>query len=422
MRILNIHKFFYEKGGSERYLFDLGRVFAAHGHENVFFATKGPRSLPYEHDDLFPPEDDLHARQGVLRSARIAARFIYSRPAQKSLERLLDRVPVDAAFLHNIYHHLTPSILRPLKRRRIPTILHVADYKLICPNYRLFTQDRICEACKQMRFYNAVRYRCVQNSVPKSALSALDAYFHRLLHLYDGGVDFFICPSRFLKSKLLEFGFPADKIVYMPQALDVSAFSPTGRPGEYILFVGLLLREKGIATLAEAMRRFPHERLLVAGDGPYRQALENQIRESRINNVTLLGFQPMEKIVGLMANCKFLVVPSEWYETFGLVIYEAFACARPVVGAQIGGIPELVADGVRGRLFLHGNVDSLSQSITSLLSDDAARDAMGQRARNFVMEFSPERNYLGIMDLFRKCGAPVETTAGLSLASVPHAS
>jgi glycosyltransferase involved in cell wall biosynthesis len=416
LQILNIHKFFYEKGGSERYLFDLARVFAAHGHENIFFATKGPRSLPSEHDDLFPAEVDLTAHHGPVESARIAVELIYSLRAQKSLNRLLDRVHVDSAFLHNIYHHLTPSILRPLKQRGIPTILHVADYKLICPNYRLYTQGHVCEACKQLRFYNAVRYRCIQNSVTKSALAAFEAYLQRLLHLYDQGVDFFIAPSQFLRDKLVEFGFPSDKVVFMPQALDVSGFSPTGGPGEYILFTGILLREKGIGTLVETMKRFPHERLLVAGDGPYRAALESQLRQSGLTNVVLLGFQPLDRIRGLMANCKFLVVPSEWYETFGLVIYEAFACARPVVAARIGGIPELVADGVRGRLFDAANVDSLAQAMASLLADTAARSVMGAEALKFVTEFSPERNYQGIMNLFRRAGAPVEAVAELTPA------
>jgi glycosyltransferase involved in cell wall biosynthesis len=416
LRILSIHKFFYEKGGSERYLFDLARVFTAHGHENIFFATKGPRSLPNENDDLFPPEIDLTARYAPIKSAQVAGELIYSRIAQKSLTRLLDRVPVDAAFLHNVYHHLTPSILRPLKQRGIPTILHVADYKLICPNYRLFTQGHVCEACKQLRFYNAVRNRCVQNSVTRSALAALEAYLQRLLHLYDGGVDFFISPSQFLRNKLVEFGFPPEKVIFMPQALDVSGFAPTQRPGEYILFTGILLREKGIGTLVEAMKRFPKEKLLVAGDGPYRVMLENQLQLSGLTNVTLLGFQPLERIRGLMANCKFLVVPSEWYETFGLVIYEAFACGRPVLASRIGGIPELVEDGVRGLLFNPSDVDSLAASMASLLADAAGQKRMGEEALKFVTEFSPERNYRGIMDLFRRAGAPVETVAELSLA------
>jgi glycosyltransferase involved in cell wall biosynthesis len=407
MRILSVHKFFYEKGGSERYLFDLARVFESHGHQNFFFATKGRRSIPYEHDYLFPPELDLSAPHGALKSAQIAAGFMYSLRTQKALDHFLDRVPVDAAFLHNIYHHLTPSILRPLKKRRIPTLLHVADYKLICPNYRLFTQGHICESCKSMRFYNAVRNRCIQNSVGKSALAALDGYFHRLLHLYDNGVDFFICPSKFLQEKLIEFGFPSEKVVHMPQALDVSQFSPNGKSGEYILFTGILLREKGIGTLVQAMKLFPEERLLVAGDGPYRQALEHQIRDSGIKNVVLLGFQPLQRIPELMANCKFLVVPSEWYETFGLVIYEAFACARPVVASQIGGIPELVADGLRGRLFQSGDVASLADAISSLLAHPQLRDEMGREGLHFVREFSPERNYCGIMNLFKHAGAPV---------------
>jgi glycosyltransferase involved in cell wall biosynthesis len=422
MRILNIHKFFYEKGGSERYLFDLARVFAAHGHENVFFSTKGPRSLPYEHDDLFPREENLNERHGLIGSMRIAARFAYSLRAQQSLEKLLDRVPVDAAFLHNIYHHLTPSILRPLKKRRIPTIMHVADYKLICPNYRLYTQGRICESCRKLRFHNAIRYRCLQNSISKSTLAAGEAYFQRIFHLYDKGVNFFIAPSRFLKDKLIEFGFPSEKVVYMPQALDVSMFRPTWKEGEYILFVGLLLREKGIGTLVKAMKHFPDERLVVAGDGPFRQVLENEMRTSGLTNVSLLGFQPMERVVELMANCKFLVIPSEWYETFGLVIYEAFACARPVIGAQIGAIPELIEDGVRGRLFKPADVSSLTNAMEKLLLDTAQRKEMGMNGRKFVKEFSPERNYDGIMELFRRCGAPVNAATASKLAEVPQVS
>jgi glycosyltransferase involved in cell wall biosynthesis len=419
VRILNIHKFFYEKGGAERYLFDLAGVFAAHGHENIFFATKGPQSLPYEHDDLFPPEINLNARHGLMESARIAARFVYSFSAQEALERLLDREPVDAAFVHNIYHHLTPSILRPLRKRRIPTLLHVADYKLICPSYRLYTQGTVCERCKKLRFYNAVRYRCVKDSTGKSALAALEAYFQRVFHLYENGVDFFIAPSRFLRQKLIEFGLSAAKVVHQPQALDLSGFRPSGRPGEYILFAGILLREKGIGTLVEAMRRFPGERLLVAGDGPYRQEVEQQIREHKLTNVTLLGFQPQERIPDLMANCKFLVVPSEWYETFGLVIYEALACGRPVVGANLGGIPELIPDGLRGRLFQPGDVDSLADAMMSLLGDPSLRDQMGEEGLHFVREFSPERNYQGILELFRRAGVPTGQPVGMELTA-PH--
>ena len=204
MRVLQVNKFLHTVGGTETVMFQTADLLRSHGHEVCFFSMQDGRNLPSEEEEFFVSNveyDGRNARDTIerLRLPLVAGRFLYSREAAQKIDALIqDRQPT-VAHLHNIYHQLSPSVLQPMKRRGIPTVMTLHDYKLICPNYTLFSNGSICERCKGHRYYQAVLQQCVKTSRLSSALCTLEAYTHRLTNAYDGAIDAYIAPSRFMR-------------------------------------------------------------------------------------------------------------------------------------------------------------------------------------------------------------------------------
>ncbi len=335
-------------------------------------------------------------------------RFFHSREAAEKMEALVDEWRPDIAHLHNIYHQLSPSILAPLKRHGVPVVMTLHDYKLICPDYSLHTPDGVCERCKGGRFYNAVLQSCVKGSRLSSAVCALEAYVHRATGVYKG-IDTLIAPSRFMKQKLIEFGWDGDRIEYLPNFLDVDACEPAYAPEPYFVFAGRLERVKGVSALLEAVAGSDAARnveLRIAGDGPDLEALKAFAHAEGLTRVRFLGRLSRYELQGLLRSAMFAVVPSEWYENAPMSVIEAYACGTPVIASHIGGLPELVREGETGLLFQPGNADELRGQIELLLSRPDLAVEMGRAARSLAEErFGPRRHYehlLQIYDLVRR--------------------
>ena len=404
MKILMCNKYHFVLGGTERYLFDLMQGLRDDQHEVIVFAARHPKNRPSVYADYFVESDD-YARPQKKDMIRIdkALRFVYSRRAQRSLEKLLADHRPDIAHIHNIYHHLTPSVLTALRKHHIPMVMTVHDYKLICPNYSLFTEGRVCERCKQGRYYEAVLHRCVKDSRVSSALAACEMTVHRVLRSYERAIDVFIAPSKFVMQKLIDFGISARKIVHLPLAIDLTRYVPAYEPGAYVLYAGTLYPKKGVHVLLEAARRLPEVEFKIAGEGPMRTELERLIARNHLTNVQLVGYLDEDELKEAFAGALCVVVPSVWYEVACLTIYEAFASGKCVVASAIGAIPEIVRDGENGFLCEPGNARELADKIAFLVAHREKNIAMSRRAYEGIQTVRPAAHYQSMMELYNTC-------------------
>lgn len=395
MRILHVNKFLYRRGGAEGYMLDLAELQRGRGHDVSFFAMEHPDNQADDNADLFPPRMELNPPpSGVAARVATSIDILYRRSARIGMDAILDRVRPDVVHLHNIYHQLSPSILRPVARRGIPTVMTLHDYKLACPTYQFLDNGRICEACIPRRFHNAARRRCNRGSLNASVLASVELAAHTFLGSYDP-VDVLICPSEFMLAKMGEAEVYPDRLTHVPHFCDLSQISPAPAPGAGVLFAGRLSHEKGVDVLIDAAALLPAGiDVTIAGDGPDLAALRTRAETAGVaDRVRFTGRLPSAELHELMRASAVVVAPSRWYENQPMVVLEAFGCARPVVASDLGGMPELITDGVSGRLVRHDDPAALADALTELATDPVRAHQMGVAAhRGAVDRFAIDRH------------------------------
>jgi glycosyltransferase involved in cell wall biosynthesis len=367
--------------------------------------------------EYFVPYLDLNfADNNILNYIKIIGRFLYSYDAKKRLSKLLDEYPVDIAHLHNIYHHISPSIIHVLKKRRIPIIMTLHDYKLVCGSYSMMIHGIPCEACSGGKYFMSVKRKCVKDSYLKSLLTYLEmSLHHTILHIYDN-VDIFISPSLFLKNKIEEMGF-AKEIIHLPNFVHIEElrkyrieFDSKNKKKECsFVYFGRLSEEKGLLTLLEAAkillskRNARHVDIKIIGEGPMRDVLEEKAELEGISNVKFHGFKTGKHLFEEVLKSMAVVLPSEWYENNPLTVLEAFAMEIPVIGARIGGIPELVQDNKTGLTFKSGDPEDLSKKIEYSINNPDKITEWGKNARAYLeLELTVEKHYNSLMEIYKK--------------------
>jgi len=399
MRILQVNKFFYLRGGSERYYFDLCDLLAERGHEVLHFSMTHPRNRPSPQEDMFMSRVDLNAPMGMGEKLGAAARILYSREAVRRMEALIDRYRPDIIHLHNISRQISPSIMTVTSRMGVPVVKTQHDLSLVCPAHSFFVNGRTCEDCSGGAYWHGLAKRCIDGSAASTALGVAEAYLHSALGLYKK-IDWFIAPSRFLLEKVSSLAWIRDKISHLPYFVPPAADWSASGDG-YVLFAGRISREKGVGTLLEAAARLPETRFIVAGEGAELAGFKRDAEARGMTNVEFPGHVTGAAFEALMEGAACVAVTSISYENLPLSILEAFARGKPVVGSDSGGIGELVLDGETGRLFAPGDAETLAEAIRDLLADEDRRLAMARRARALVMdEYSPGRHYDRLMEIY----------------------
>jgi len=400
MKIVFANKFWFLKGGAERYMFDLATLHASHGHEVVPFAMHDKREERTLWSRYFVSHVETERVRVSWQGLRTAARMLWSFEARTKFAKLLDRIEPDVIHLHNIYHQISPSILSVAKSRGIPIVMTAHDYKFIAPNYSLYHDDAICEVTKPDKFWEAAKHRCIKGSTVASALVAFEMSFHRWLRVWDQ-VDRIIAPSRFVRALFIEYGVPAEKVVHIPHFVDAAAWTPT-YSGNYALFVGRLSEEKGVATLIRAAAKAKHVPVRIVGTGPLEQSLKRLAHEIGATNVEFIGMKTGDALKREYAGARFVVVPSEWYEVFGLVVTEAFAAGKPVIATQIGALAELIVEGENGMLASVADPEHLSEKIAALWSNPAKSEIMGRAARILAeTEYTPQNHHTRLLEVYK---------------------
>lgn len=402
MNITILNNYFYLRGGSEKVFHDEMAILRENGHKTAAFCRAHPSDPEYYLSKFFPSNFHTNKIRLSFNGFKSCLGLFYSKKSKENLSRLLDCWPTDIAHAHNIYGRLTTSILDELYKRNIPVVLTLHDYKLICPTYKLENRGKICEECRGFKFHNAIKQRCHKGSLLASGIYAAESYFNHFRQSYRHKVAKLISPSRFLRDKFIEFGWDADHIEVVPNFLDAKKFEPQFSKGGYFLYLGRLSAEKGLFTLLEAFSRLPKgSNLVVAGTGPIEQELKSEFDGHP--GITFAGYLSGKTLTDTIRGALAVVIPSEWYENAPMSILEAMAFGKPVIGARIGGIPEMVSEGERGYLFEPGNIDQLAEKLSQMSSLPIIQvESMGRNARAFVEDkHSAEMHYEKLMTVYK---------------------
>ncbi len=386
MKVLVINKFYRPGGGSERYMFDAIRDLERHGHTVIPFTMQEEDTLPSPYSPYFVSGISYRNHSIMYKLAnipRIVGKTVYSFETRRKLEALLRDTRPDIAHVHMVFHQLSPSVFHSLRKFRVPTVQTLHNYKLVCPATDLYISHKseLCERCLGGQYYQCARHRCIKGSRFASYLAAAAQYFHKAIGIYERNVDRFLVSTHFFRDKLIEGGMPAEKLHLMPLTLDIEQYEPQYEPGDYFLCYGRMVRQKGIHTLIEAAAKRPGYRVVIAGDGEERAALEAQACAAGVKNVEFTGFLTGKALSGLVRGARCVVAPSEWYETCGLVIYEAYAMGKPVIASDMGAIPEAVEEGRTGVLFPAGDAEALAVKMDSFQNGKMDIPAMGRAGR-----------------------------------------
>ena len=388
-RLLAINNYFYRRGGAEAVFLDHMQLFAEAGWQVAPFAMQGDKNLPSEWDEYFVSEIELGHQPGLVTKLNHARKIIYSHEAQRNIAALIERFKPQVAHAHNVYHHLSPAIFQTLKAAGVPTVMTAHDLKIACPAYTMLSNGTVCEKCKGGNITNVVLNRCAKGSLALSGLLLVETGVHRALGLYRNYLDRITVPSRFYLDKFVEWGWPREQLIHIPNFVDPGFLGEEAREeGDYFLFAGRLSPEKGIHTLIEAVA-VTGQRLVVAGAGPDEAMLRRRAVELGAA-VEFVGHVSGPALRQLMGSARALVLPSEWYENAPVSVLETYGLGRPVIGAAIGGIPELVRDGETGLLARSGDVQSLAAALSRMDGLGATRRAqMGAAGKAWVsVEFS----------------------------------
>ena len=405
MKILLVNKFFFRKGGAETVFFDTAKILKDKGHGICFFSMHHANNITSSYEKYFISNVD-YENNSLKNIFKASGRILYSVEAMRNVERLIEKEKPDIAHLHNIYHQISPSFLSILKKKKIPIVLTLHDYKLVCASYSMLSNLTVCESCRNGKYYNCFLKRCVKSSTAKSFLNTIEMYLHhKIMNVYNL-VDCYISPSQFLKQKVKEMGF-AGRIKYLPNFIQLSHFSPRYDWKEKtIVYFGRLSHEKGLLTMIRAVKNLDIK-LKIIGDGPLRNYLQSMVKNTDTRNVSFLGYKSGKELKDEICKSMAVIVPSEWYENNPMSVIEAFALGKPVIGARIGGIPELVQDNETGLTFKSGNQLDLREKICTLLSDPKSISQMGRNARHFAeSRLSEETHYQGLMKIYQFVSEP----------------
>lgn len=404
MKVLLVNKFHYMAGGAERYVFDWARTLREHGHEVMFFAMQHPANEPCAEERYFVPRVRFDLEQGAPEKLRAAAHSIWSTEARRRLQALLaDRGEPDIAHLNSFMFQLTPSILKPLVRHKIPIVQTCHEYAHICVNQHLFNYrtTEICGRCMRHGRFSSLWTGCVKGSFAATAAGAAAGAVDELFGGSRRVIRRFFTPGEYMRRLYIRGGLASSRVFHVPNPIDPDWTRPGEGPGDYMLFVGRLAPYKGIMTFLDAAERVPDVPCRIAGGGPLEEAVNARLSSGKLKHVKSLGWLRGEDLKQAVRGARAVVTPSEWYEPFGYVILEAMLAARPVIASDIAGPAELVRQGEDGLLFPPGDAHRLAIEMKTLWNEPERAAALGDAGRAKVRKrFHPERHYEVMMGHF----------------------
>lgn len=385
MKILMINKFLYPNGGSETYIFKLGEYLQSQGHEVQYFGMEHEGRCVGNHAEAYTSDMDFHGGS-KLAKLTYPLKTIYSKEARIKIRQVLDDFQPDVCHLNNFTYQLTPSMILEIQKWKKQTghkckiVFTAHDYNLVCPNHMLNNPGthQNCEKCLGGHFMNCTKGKCIHGSTAKSAIGTMEAFFWKWKGTYKY-IDKMICCSEFMKTKMDTNPLFAKKTVAIHNFIDKVEWKDVEKK-DYVLYFGRFSEEKGIGTLLKVCKELPDIQFVFAGTGPLEETVNG------ISNIKNVGFQTGESLEQLIREARFSIYPSEWYENCPFSVMESQMYGTPVLGANIGGIPELIQVGKTGELFESGNEEELKKQIQKLWDDKKLTAEYSQNCKNISFD------------------------------------
>lgn len=393
MKVLQINNHHRIIGGADQVFFNTADLLRERGHVCDTFAARDPRDRPNPRSDYFPAAPP----QGQ-KSLRDLPSYLYNFRAGRAIGRYEATFgPYDIAHLHIYYGRLTTAILPHLRKQTGAIIQSLHEYKLACPVYSFEREGHTCRKCVDGSTWSVIKHRCKNKSLAMSAVAFVEFHLSRTMGDVRH-VDRFICVSAFQREILIQAGLPKKNMVTLYNFVDVAEADiiPVASRDDYLLYFGRIEALKGIGTLIEAAKR-TGQRVVVAGHGSYLSTAQAMAEGA---NIEFVGFQSGTALRSLVANARAVVVPSEWYENCPMSVLEAKALGVPVIGTKIGGIPELVRDGIDGFLVEPGDLAGLAEALVDIGRVDL--DGFSSAARQDAVDrFSSAQHYKQLMAVYK---------------------
>lgn len=396
MKVLVVNKFFFLKGGAETVFFQEREMLMDRGFSVIDFSMAHNDNLVSDYSASFVNNVDYHANATLLSALKTAMRFVHNIEACEKLSELIATEQPDIVHFHNIYHQLTPSIIKVAKQAGCKTVLTAHDTKIACPSYTMYRDGHTCEACLQGSVFNALRYRCQQGSWFKSGLLVVEALYQSLAQNYQS-LDVIVSPSQFL-ANIIRRKLPNNRIEVIVNGIDENVDQQDVADHRYFLYLGRLSQEKGVATMVAAYELSNQSiPLKIAGTGPLADSLSG-----KQSKVEWLGFKTGPDLHLLIKQASAVIVPSECYENCSMSVLEAMSYGKPIIGANIGGIPEQVRDGKEGRLFEAGNAHDLANVMDEFAIRPELTKYYGEQARQRLeSRYSLTAHHQQLVDLYQ---------------------
>ena len=386
MRILSVHNQFRQYAGSDVVAFSDEKMLAEKGDVSRY--TRNSNEV---------------ASVSGLQKAMWGLDAIYSRRTDREVTSLVEQFRPDIAYVHNVFPLISPSLFHTLHRMRVPSVHMIHDFRLWCPNSRFYINNQPCQRCpKQGNYWPAIENRCVQGNAGYSAVYAASLFLNGKLGFTDkiGG---YICLTEFAKKLLIQCQVPEEKIFICPNHIDTSLFTPQYGKGNYVLYLGGLYQDKGVMTVVKAFAKLPHIPVKFVGAGDAEQEMRDFIRKHRLSNIELVGFKGGEEKREYLRNSLFTICATHCYETFGLVVLEAYASGKPCVASAIGALPYIVEPQKTGLLFEPQNSDDLAEKVQWLYERPAEIESMGRQARATVeSKYDTRLRYAALNAIFEQ--------------------
>ncbi len=396
-KIVNIGNSYFVEGGDTRYMFFLEELLRSKNITVIPFAPQSKNNLDTPYSSYFPESINIKtATYGDF------IKYLYNKNARTSIEKLLKKEKdVQLAHLHIYYGRLTTSILKPLVNAGIPIIQTLHEYKLSCPVYSMISNEKICNKCQGSKFWNCTINKCNRGSISRSVSSTIEAYFSKSMGNSDH-ISHFVPSSNFLRDKMLEIGIDERKLTTVHNFVDTNNFNQDFSIGEHFIFIGRIEKLKGIFTLLRAFENLPEYKLLIVGVGEAEAEAKSYISSKNIKNIKMLGFKQNDELFKLVENSIASIIPSEWFENCPLSAFESFAIGKPIIGSNIGGIPELISHGKDGFLFEPGNAEELQHYVKLIANKKNIAPQMGISGHNKVKRiFNPENHFLKLNKIYQ---------------------
>lgn len=398
MKILLVNKFHYLKGGSEKYYFELAKLLKENGHEICFFSTFNKNNIKPNDKTYFVDEIDMNNGSKLN-----ALNIIYSFKNKKIIKKVLEEFKPDIVHINNFQRQLSASIIDAIKEKNIPIVFTAHDLQAICPSITMLDNNKqICEKCFRGKYYNCIKNKCNKNSRLKSIIGAIEGYYYRKSNIYTKKIDVIITPSHFYKTMLIKDGINENKIKVLHNFIDINNKEYKNNLGNYALYIGRLSKEKGILNLIEAFSKLNKGILHIAGIGDEYDNIKNYIENQKLEKrIKLLGYLNKDEIAKEIIGCKFVVVPSIWYENCPYSILETLSLGKTIIGSNIGGISELIEDKKTGLLYEPNNIEDLKEKIKLFFEDDNLVNTYSNNAKKFAQKnFSKQKYYKKIIKVY----------------------